>query len=64
MITRDGAKMSKSKGNMISPQTYIDRYGVDTARAYVMFMGPPEQDIDWGTRASRACTASSRGCGG
>ena len=47
MITRDGAKMSKSKGNMISPQTYIDRYGVDTARAYVMFMGPPEQDIDW-----------------
>jgi leucyl-tRNA synthetase len=47
MITRDGAKMSKSKGNMISPQTYIDRYGVDTARCYVMFMGPPEQDIDW-----------------
>jgi leucyl-tRNA synthetase len=47
MITRDGAKMSKSKGNMISPQTYIDRYGVDTARCYVMFIGPPDQDIDW-----------------
>jgi leucyl-tRNA synthetase len=47
MITRDGAKMSKSKGNMISPQTYVDRYGVDTARCYVMFIGPPDQDIDW-----------------
>ena len=47
MITRDGAKMSKSKGNMISPKTYVDRYGVDTARCYVMFIGPPDQDIDW-----------------
>jgi len=47
MITRDGAKMSKSKGNMISPQAYVDRYGVDTARCYVMFIGPPDQDIDW-----------------
>jgi leucyl-tRNA synthetase len=47
MITRDGAKMSKSKGNMISPQTYVDRYGVDTARCYVCFIGPPDQDIDW-----------------
>jgi leucyl-tRNA synthetase len=32
---------------MISPQTYISRYGVDTARAYTMFIGPPDQDIDW-----------------
>ncbi len=47
MITRDGKKMSKSGGNMISPQTYMDDYGVDTARCYVMFMGPPDQDIDW-----------------
>ena len=47
MITRDGAKMSKSKGNMISPATYIDRYGSDTARCYTMFIGPPDQDIDW-----------------
>ncbi len=47
MITRDGAKMSKSKGNMISPQTYMDRYGSDTARCYTMFIGPPDQDIDW-----------------
>lgn len=47
MITRDGAKMSKSKGNVIAPSTYIDRYGVDTARCYIMFIGPPDQDADW-----------------
>jgi leucyl-tRNA synthetase len=47
MITRDGAKMSKSRGNVISPQTYIERYGADTARAYILFIGPPDQDADW-----------------
>ncbi len=47
MITRDGAKMSKSKGNVISPATYIDRYGADTARCYILFIGPPDQDADW-----------------
>jgi leucyl-tRNA synthetase len=47
MITRDGAKMSKSRGNVISPQTYVEHYGADTARAYVLFIGPPDQDADW-----------------
>ena len=47
MITRDGAKMSKSKGNMISPVRYVERYGADTARAYILFIGPPDQDADW-----------------
>jgi leucyl-tRNA synthetase len=47
MITRDGAKMSKSKGNVISPGTYVDKYGVDTARCYILFIGPPDQDADW-----------------
>jgi leucyl-tRNA synthetase len=47
MITRDGAKMSKSRGNVISPQTYVERYGADTARAYILFIGPPEHDADW-----------------
>jgi leucyl-tRNA synthetase len=47
MITRDGAKMSKSKGNMISPVGYVERYGADTARCYVLFIGPPDQDADW-----------------
>jgi leucyl-tRNA synthetase len=47
MITRDGAKMSKSKGNVVSPGPLVDRYGVDTARAYILFIGPPDQDADW-----------------
>jgi leucyl-tRNA synthetase len=47
MITRDGAKMSKSKGNTVSPGEYVERYGADTARAYVCFMGPPERGGDW-----------------
>ena len=47
MITRDGAKMSKSKGNVISPKSYVERYGADTARCYVLFIGPPDQDADW-----------------
>jgi leucyl-tRNA synthetase len=47
MITRDGAKMSKSKGNVVSPRTIIEKYGADTARCYVLFMGPPEQGADW-----------------
>jgi leucyl-tRNA synthetase len=47
MITRDGAKMSKSKGNVINPQDYVSRYGADTARAYILFIGPPDQDADW-----------------
>jgi leucyl-tRNA synthetase len=47
MITRDGAKMSKSKGNVISPAPIVERYGADTARAYILFIGPPDQDADW-----------------
>src|SRR4051794_29600221 len=47
MITRDGAKMSKSKGNVISPVDYMERYGADTARCYILFIGPPDHDADW-----------------
>jgi leucyl-tRNA synthetase len=47
MITRDGAKMSKSKGNVISPSDYVQRYGADTARCYILFIGPPDQGADW-----------------
>ena len=47
MITSDGAKMSKSKGNVVSPQAIVDRYGADTARCYILFIGPPDQDADW-----------------
>ena len=47
MITRNGAKMSKSRGNVVSPAAYVERYGADTARCYVLFIGPPDQDADW-----------------
>ncbi len=47
MITRDGAKMSKSRGNVINPSAYVEKYGADTARCYILFIGPPDQDADW-----------------
>ncbi len=47
MITRDGAKMSKSRGNTVSPAEYVERFGADTARTYICFMGPPEKGGDW-----------------
>jgi leucyl-tRNA synthetase len=47
MILRDGHKMSKSKGNVVSPQEIVQRYGADTARCYILFIGPPEKDADW-----------------
>jgi leucyl-tRNA synthetase len=47
MIYRNGAKMSKSKGNVISPDELVERYGADTVRLYTLFMGPPEQDAEW-----------------
>jgi leucyl-tRNA synthetase len=47
MITYQGSKMSKSRGNVISPSTYVERYGADTTRCYILFLGPPEQDADW-----------------
>ncbi|MGZ5308692.1 MAG: class I tRNA ligase family protein, partial [Solirubrobacterales bacterium] len=47
MITRDGAKMSKSRGNTVSPAEYVERFGADAARAYICFMGPPERGGDW-----------------
>ena len=50
MITRDGAKISKSRGNSISPREIIDRYGADAARCYVLFVGPPQQSAEWSER--------------
>jgi len=47
MITRDGAKMSKSKGNTVSPAEFVDRFGADTTRTYICFMGPPIKGGDW-----------------
>ena len=51
MIVKDGAKMSKSKGNVVSPDSLIDRYGADTMRLYILFIGPPDKDAEWNDRA-------------
>ena len=50
MIVKDGAKMSKSKGNVVSPDKLIDKYGADTVRLYTLFIGPPEKDAEWNDR--------------
>jgi leucyl-tRNA synthetase len=50
MITKDGHKMSKSKGNVVAPDALIERYGSDTVRLYTLFIGPPEKDAEWNDR--------------
>ena len=49
-ITKDGAKMSKSKGNTVSPDIFVNEYGSDTFRCYLMFMGPFDEGGDWNDR--------------
>ena len=63
MITHQGAKMSKSKGNVISPSAYVERYGADTARCYILFLGPPRRTPTGPTAGWAGCTGSSRECG-
>jgi len=47
MVIKDGAKMSKSKGNVVSPDEMVGRYGADAARMYALFAAPPDRDLDW-----------------
>jgi leucyl-tRNA synthetase len=47
MVIKDGAKMSKSRGNVVDPDDLIRRYGADTARLFSLFAAPPEKDLDW-----------------
>lgn len=51
MVLKDGAKMSKSKGNTVDPQALIDQYGADTARLFMMFAAPPEMSLEWSDKA-------------
>ncbi len=50
MVIKDGAKMSKSKGNVVDPGRIIDKYGADTARLFILFASPPEKELEWSDR--------------
>jgi leucyl-tRNA synthetase len=47
MVIKDGAKMSKSRGNIVDPEYLVTKYGADTARMFCLFASPPEKDLDW-----------------
>lgn len=55
MVLKDGTKMSKSKGNVVSPLEIIDEYGADTARLFVLFAAPPERDLEWSEKGVEGC---------
>ncbi|MCG3659852.1 leucine--tRNA ligase [Aliarcobacter butzleri] len=51
MVLKDGAKMSKSKGNVVDPDLIIDKYGADTARLFILFAAPPTKELEWNDSA-------------
>jgi len=55
MVNKDGAKMSKSKGNVVSPDEIIEKYGADTGRLFILFAAPPEKGLDWSDRGVEGC---------
>lgn len=55
MVLMDGSKMSKSKGNIVSPEAIIGKFGADTARLFILFAAPPERDLEWNDSAVEGC---------
>lgn len=56
MVLKDGAKMSKSKGNVVSPEDIVRAYGADTARLFILFASPPERDLEWSDQGVEGCS--------
>ena len=55
MVLKDGAKMSKSKGNTVDPEPYIEKYGADSIRTFMIFASPPEQSLEWSDSGLEGC---------
>ncbi len=55
MVIKDGAKMSKSKGNVVDPNYIISKYGADTARLFILFAAPPEKELEWSDQGVEGC---------
>jgi leucyl-tRNA synthetase len=55
MVCLDGSKMSKTKGNVVSPEEIIGKYGADTARLFILFAAPPERDLEWSDQGVEGC---------
>ncbi|MBI5700055.1 leucine--tRNA ligase [Candidatus Saganbacteria bacterium] len=55
MVVKDGAKMSKSKGNVVDPDNIIQKYGADTARLFILFASPPERELEWSDAGVEGC---------
>ncbi|MFH1387451.1 MAG: leucine--tRNA ligase [bacterium] len=55
MVVKDGAKMSKSKGNVVDPDYIVEKYGADTARLFILFASPPEKELEWSDKGVEGC---------